>query len=130
MLLLIGNVFYQFLKRKVTWERFKRYLFDWSLILICLAYTFVASFHGLHHRHRQPENLPQAANSPVDLQNSHISEFGMHILIQVWVMNLLRFIATSFGGKFAWQGHWIMEILMMISGKLLLKKLMNVVMNL
>jgi hypothetical protein len=130
MLLLIGNVFYQFLKRKVTWERFKRYLFDWSLILISLAYTFVATIHGLHHRHKQPENLPQAANSPVDLQNSHISEFGMHILIQVWVMNLLRFIATSFGGKFAWQGHWIMEILMMISGKLLLKKLMNVVLNL
>ena len=112
MLLLIGNVFYQFLKRKVTWERFKRYLFDWSLILICLAYTLVATIHGLHHRH------------------IHISEFGMHILIQVWVMNFLRFLATSFGGKFAWQGHWIMEILMMISGKLLLKKLMNVVLNL
>ena len=100
MLFLIGNVFYQFLKRKVTWERFKRYLFDWSLILICLAYTFVTSI------------------SIVGLQNAHTSEIGMHILIQVWVMNLLRFIANSFGGKFAWQGHWIMEILMMISGKL------------
>ena len=100
MLFLIGDVFYQFLKRKVTWERFKRYLFDWSLILICLAYTFVASI------------------STVGLQNSHTSEIGMHILIQVWFMNLFRFIANSFGGKFAWQGHWIMEILMMISGKL------------
>ena len=83
---------------------------------ISLAYTFVASIYGLAHSHYQPENLP--ANSTVDLQNSHTSEFGMHILIQVWFMNFFRFLATSFGGKFAWQGHWIMEILMMISGKL------------
>lgn len=106
MLLLIGNVFYQFLKRKVTFERVKRYLFDWSLILISLAYTYVASIHGL------------AANSTAGLQNSHTSEMGNIILIQVWFMNFLRFITTSFGGKFAWQGHWIMEIFMMISGKL------------
>jgi len=98
MLFLIGNVFYQFLKHKVTWERFERYLFDWSLILICLAYTVVAFV------------IPVFG-----LQNSHTSEIGMHILINVWFMNLARFIANSFGGKFAWQGHWIMEILMMIS---------------
>ena len=118
MILLIGNVFYQFLKRKVTCERFKRYLFDWSLILISLAYSYVASIHGLHHSHNQPENLSQKASSVAGLQNSHASEIGKHILIQVWFMNFFRFLATSFGGKFAWQGHWIMEIFMMISGKL------------
>ena len=135
MLSLIGNVFYQFLKRKVTWERFKRYLFDWSLILICLVYTLVSSINdvkkeiieeqllavntSLHHIHDQPQNLSQAENSTaVELQNSHDSEIGMHILIQVWFMNLGRFVSTAFGGKFAWQGHWMMEILMMISGNL------------
>ena len=136
MLFLIVNVFYQFLKLKVTWERFKRYLFDWSLILISLLYILVSSINdvkkeiieeqllavnttSLHHIHDQPQNLSQAENSTVvELQNSHDSEIGMHILIQVWFMNLGRFVSTAFGGKFAWQGHWIMEILMMISGNL------------
>ena len=112
MLLFIGNVFYQFLKRKVTCERFKRYLFDWSLILISLAYISVI-IYGLHHSHNQPENLSETAG----LQNSHTSEAGKHILVNVWFMNFFRFLATSSGGKFAWQGHWIMEIFMMISGK-------------
>ena len=112
MLLLIGNVFYQFLKRKLTMERFQRYSFDWLLIFIFMGYIIVVSVHGLHHSSHEPSQ---------NGQNSHASEGGKFILLVVWFMNLSRFLVTCFYGKFAWDSHWVMETLMMVSGKLQIK---------
>ena len=126
MLLLIGNVLYNFCKQKCNSKRFQRYSFDWLIIVIFMGYVIVVSVHGLHHSHL---DMMQSSNSPAGLQNSsnkpsqneqnsHASEFGKFILILVWFMNLSRFLVTCFYGKFAWYSHWTMETLMMVSGKL------------
>ena len=137
MLLLIGNVLYSFLfniiqfrqlnleRFQLNGKRFLKYSFDWLLILIFMGYTSVVFVHGLHHSHdmKQSSNstagLQNSSNKPSqDEQNSHASEYGKFILILVWFMNLSRFLVTCFYGKFSWHSHWIMETLMMVSGKL------------
>ena len=126
MILLIVNVLYIFSKQEWNLKRFQRYSFDWLLIFIFVGYVVVVSVHGLHHSHHV---MMQSANSTAGLQNSinepsqneqnsHASEIGKYILLLVWFMNLSRFLVTCFYGKFAWHSHWIIETLMMVSGKL------------
>ena len=122
MFLLIGNVLYRFFKREWnTLKRVQKYSFDWLLIILFICYVLLVFLDG-HHDMMQSSNSTAGFSSNETSQNGqnlHASEIGKFILLWfVWFMNLSRFLVTCFYGKFAWHSHWIIETLMMVSGKL------------